>query len=76
VSKKKTKIEPTVSEALRKAIVDSEHSQYKLAQLTGVDSGTLSRFVNGQRSIALDTADKLCKALGLQLTKSTQEEPQ
>lgn len=74
MSTKKTKIEPTVSEALRRAIVDSEHSQYKLAQLTGVDSGTLSRFVNGQRSIALDTADKLCKALGLKLVKTEEKD--
>jgi plasmid maintenance system antidote protein VapI len=55
-------------------MIDSELSQYKIAQLSEVDSGTLSRFVNGQRSISLETADKLCRVLSLELTKIEQQQ--
>lgn len=67
MSKKKTKLDPTLAETIRKKIQVSELSQYKIAKESGVDSGTLSRFVSGERSISIETADKLCRVLGLKL---------
>jgi plasmid maintenance system antidote protein VapI len=50
---------------LRNAILKSEKSRYAIAHETGVSAGVLCRFVNGERSITIDTADKICHALGL-----------
>ena len=71
MTKKKTKaLDQTLSETLRQAIVNSELSQYRIAKESGVGAGILSRFVNGERELKLDTADKICKVLGLSLTKN------
>jgi hypothetical protein len=59
---------PTVTETLRDAIERGPLTRYKLSQLTGVDQGTLSRFVAGHGGFSLDTLDMLCAALGLALT--------
>ncbi len=67
--KKKSKIEPTLAETIRQAILDSEITRYRIAKDSGVGAGVLSRFVHGG-SISIDTADKLCKVLGLSLTKN------
>jgi hypothetical protein len=40
-----------------------------LATESGVDAGVLSRFIRGERSITLDTAERLCGAIGLRLTE-------
>lgn len=63
MSKKTTDIE----EQLRRAILTSGISRYRLSQLTGVANAVLSNFVNGHRSLTLTTAAKLAKALGLSL---------
>ena len=56
-----------IEEQLRKAILQSGMSRYRLGQLTGVDKAVLSNFVNRKRSVTLTTAGKLAKALGLEL---------
>lgn len=38
-----------------------------LAHAAGVQQAALHRFLNGQRGINLDTAEKLCAYLGLEL---------
>jgi len=53
---------------LRRAILKSEMSRYRLSKLTGVSDGVLSNFVNGKRTVTLTTAAKLAKALGLELS--------
>lgn len=71
MAKKKTKtLDQTLSETLKQAIVSSELSRYRIAKESGVGAGILSRFVNGERELKLDTADKICKVLGLSLTKN------
>ena len=67
MSKKPKKLDPTLAETIRTKIKVSDLSQYKIAKDSGVDSGTLSRFVSGERSISIETADKLCKVIGLKL---------
>ena len=59
---------PDIQEQLRQAILDADVTRYRLSKMTGVEQGILSRFVNRERSITLDTAAKLAAALGLELT--------
>ena len=39
-------------------------SQEELAKLSGVELHAIRRYESGKGGISLDTADKLCKALG------------
>ncbi|MHC4067695.1 MAG: helix-turn-helix domain-containing protein [Planctomycetota bacterium] len=55
------------SDVLRRAIADSGLTLTRLAELTGVDEGRLSRFVRGERTLTMPAADALCEVLGLQL---------
>ncbi len=66
----------TLSDQLRAAIRGSGLSLYGLAKLCGVDHGQLSRFLRGERSITLETADRIAEELGLRLSRSPAlEEP-
>ena len=58
-----------IEEKLRKAIVKSKMSRYRISQLSGVSEAQLSLFVNGQRTLTLPVASKLAKVLGLELTE-------
>jgi len=53
---------------LAEAIKNSEHSRYEIWRQTGVDQSVLHRIVNGG-SCSIETADKLCKFLGLELVQ-------
>ncbi len=55
-------------ETLKQAIVNSEMSRYEIARRAGVSQAIISRFVNGERGIKLETAGKLASVLGLSLT--------
>ena len=57
----------TISEQLREAIAKSGLSPYELAEASGVDRSVLSRFLNGRRSITLETLDRLADVLKLRL---------
>lgn len=58
----------SVSDALREAIEQYADTRYRLAKDSGVDWGALQRFIDGSRpNIRLETVDKLCQALGLEL---------
>jgi plasmid maintenance system antidote protein VapI len=67
MSKKSKKLDPTLAETILAKIKDSGMSQYRLAQESGVSTPVISRFVSGQRTLTLETADKLCRVLGLKL---------
>ena len=62
-----------LEQAIIKAIEDSGMNQPELAASSGVDQGTISRFLekdpDKRRSVTLPIADKLCKALGLKLIR-------
>jgi len=61
-----------LAETLKRAINKSELSRYEIAHKSNVSEAVLSRFVNGERRITLETAGKIAKVLKLQLTaKST-----
>ncbi|MDE2100035.1 MAG: helix-turn-helix transcriptional regulator [Patescibacteria group bacterium] len=55
------------SEKLRRAIRDSELSRYAISARTGIDQGTLSRFMKGERGLSLSAIDKLMDVLGLDI---------
>ena len=56
-----------LAETLRQAILDSGRSAYALQQETGVDASVITRFLNEERDLRLETAGKLADALGLKL---------
>ena len=57
-----------IQEQLRQAILNADISRYRLAKLSGVTQAVISTFVNRKRSATMDTAAKLAKVLGLELT--------
>lgn len=57
----------TLSTAIRNAIRDSGQTQLEIANAIGISNGILSRFMREERSMNLDTADKVCAYLGLEL---------
>lgn len=58
----------TISDQLRAAIEAQSATLYRIAKDAQVDWGTLQRFLDGSRpNIRIDTVDKLCENLGLEL---------
>jgi hypothetical protein len=58
----------TISSQLRAAIRATGDTRYRVAKDADVDWGTLQRFLDGSRpNIRMETVDKLCEALGLEL---------
>jgi hypothetical protein len=57
-----------VSNQLRVAIKQADATLYRIAKDADVDWGMLRYFLNGTRpNIRIDTVDKLCECLGLEL---------
>ena len=52
---------------LRQALLDPPVSRRQIALAAGVSEGVVSNFVNGHRSITMDTAARLARVLGLEL---------
>jgi len=63
----KSEAKPTLTDALRAAIVRSGLTAYRISKATEIDEATLGRFTRGKMSIRLDKADRLAAYLGLQL---------
>jgi len=63
------KAPPSITETLRRAIVESGASIRSLSIATGVQRASIQRFVDGRQSIRLDIADKLAAYFGLSLRK-------
>jgi transcriptional regulator with XRE-family HTH domain len=59
----------TISGQLRDLIVARRLSPYAVALASDVAPSVMTRFVNGQRSLSLDTLDKVADALGLRLVE-------
>ena len=56
-------------EVIIQAIEDSGKSVRSVALNAGISQPQLSRFVNGERDLLLDAADKVATSLGLELRK-------
>ena len=61
----------TLADTIRDAIRRDGRTRYRLCLESGVNQAVLGRFVRGQRGLTLDTADRLCKVLGLELRPTT-----
>lgn len=59
----------TVTETLRRAILESEQSFNELARQTGLDVGNLHKFAHGQRGLSLDNLDTLAEHFGFVLVR-------
>jgi hypothetical protein len=57
----------TISDALKHAIFQSRMAHIALERETGVQRGSIMRFLRGEQSIRLDLADKLAGYFGLEL---------
>jgi len=54
---------------LRKAVHESELTQYRIAKLAGITHAAMSFFVNSKRSLSLGAASRLADALGFELVQ-------
>ena len=65
----------TLSETLKRATLATGKSVNSIAKGSGVHQAVLQRFMAGKRGLKLDTAERLCAYLGLQLGPMTTEIP-
>jgi len=56
-----------IEKQLKRALIESKISRYRIAKEAGLSESQLSYFVNGKRSLTLPAAAKLAKVLGLEL---------
>ena len=59
----------SMMDIIRNAIERDRRTIYRIALESGVNAAVIRRFVSGERGVNLETADRLCKVLGLKLTK-------
>jgi predicted transcriptional regulator len=52
---------------LRRAVNECGMTRYQLSQKTGIPQSVLSRFIHGERGLAMDSISKLVDVLGLEL---------
>ena len=58
-----------MTDQVREAIDDCGVTRYRIAQDTGIDESTLSKFYHGQRGLSLDNLNVLFDYLGLRIVK-------
>jgi hypothetical protein len=63
--KKKQRL--SLSDELRQSIERSGVSRYSIWQQTGIDQGSLSKFMDGERGLGIESIDKLADLLGLHI---------
>ena len=63
--KKKQRL--SLSDELRHAVERSGLSRYSIWQQTGIDQGSLSKFMDGERGLGMESIDKLADLLGLHI---------
>ena len=59
---------PKLVDAIRLAVEASGKTRYRIAKDSGVSAGQLSRLVNGERGMTVDTIEQLADYLGLRIT--------
>lgn len=60
---------PTLTEALRSALEESGDKFLSLEQATGVQRGSISRFLRGRQTLHLDLAEKLAAYYGIEAVR-------
>ncbi len=56
-----------ILEIIRRAVRDSDKSQYRIAQDTGLSKSQLSRLMSGERGLSIETIERLAKYLNLEI---------
>lgn len=69
MNRKRDRPAPRLAAVIRRAIEESGESAYAVAKGSGVSQAVLSRFLSGSRGLTLETADRLCHHLGLELVR-------
>ena len=72
---KREKIPAPLSDQLRERIAQDGRAVSALAREAGIDRGALWRFVKGQQSITLETADRLAAVLKVRLADEGETAP-
>jgi transcriptional regulator with XRE-family HTH domain len=67
MGKRGTDRPPTISERLKLAMEASGLTPYALAKASGVNASAIQRFLHGERSLKLESVDRIAAALGLDL---------
>lgn len=57
----------SLSDELRQAVERSGLSRYAIWQQAGIDQGSMSKFMAGERGLTLESIDKLAELLGLHI---------
>lgn len=58
-----------LSDQLRRFIKTGELSCYEISKQTGIDTSTLSRFLNKKGGLSVDGLDRIADCLGLNLVQ-------
>jgi len=58
-----------LSDKMKREIIKQGYTAYRLSKETGISHQVISRFLNGERGINLQTADVIAEAIGLKLVK-------
>jgi transcriptional regulator with XRE-family HTH domain len=59
----------TLAGSIKARIKNLELSAYRVARMSGVNAVVIQRFLNGERDLKLETAERLCQALELVLVQ-------
>jgi hypothetical protein len=55
------------TDSLRRAVIDSGMTRYRISQESGIAESILSRFLSGERRLRSDSIDRLMACLGLEI---------
>jgi hypothetical protein len=67
----KQKQRKSFTDELRSAVEESGLTRYAIWQATGIDQGSLCKFMQGERGLGLDSVDKLADLLGLHVVRDS-----
>lgn len=56
-----------LSRQIRDAIDESGFTRYRISKETGLNQSALSKFYHGQRTLSMESVDKLAEFLGLRI---------
>ena len=56
-----------LSDQLRKAILQSDKTRYRISIETGIAQSILSRFINQDAGLSLENVDRICDCIGARL---------
>lgn len=59
----------TISETIRRAIIDSGEPHLTIEQATGVKRQSIAKFIRGEQSLRLDLADRLAAHFSIRVQR-------